>query len=493
MRKSVTLIAGLALIKLIIQWMGNRHYGFHRDELLHLSVSEHLDWGFMEFPPLIGCIGKLSDVLFNYSLVGTRLFPTLAGVGILVLCCLMAKELKGNKYSILLAGVCVLAFLPFYRNHTLFQPVAFDQLFWTLGFYAMIRFINTEEKRFLLLTGMCFGLGLMNKYTILIWAFGIFVGMVFFQKGKVFKNKWWYISGLVALLISLPNIIWQIQNDLPLVRHMQALNESQLSQLNPFEFGLVQLNYPRTLLVSIIGVIFLIRNKKYRAIGIAALITFFTMWLLQAKGYYIFAVYPVLFAAGAVKITAWLENKKTIWIYGLCGLLLLASLPYVPHLTPILPIEQYVEYADLEEINGSVELEGDYADMFGWEEQVKLVDSLYRSLTTTEQQNCVIWAENYGEAGALKILGKKYNLPNPICRHGTFWKWGYGNDQAEIWISLGNETAAVEYAFEETELVKMIYHKYAIGEEHGIPLYICRKPKRNIAQWWKDYEPYIYN
>ncbi len=74
--------------------------------------------------------------------------------------------------------------------------------------------------------------------------------------------------------------------------------------------------------------------------------------------------------------------------------------------------------------------------MFGWEEQVKLVDSVYKSLNAAEQQKTVIWAENYGEAGAIKILGKKYDLSNPISRHGSFWSWGYGNKNAEIWISL---------------------------------------------------------
>ena len=105
----------------------------------------------------------------------------------------------------------------------------------------------------------------------------------------------------------------------------------------------------------------------------------------------------------------------------------------------------------------------------------------------------MIWAENYGEAGALKIIGKKYGLPNPMCRHGSFWKWGYGNENAEIWISVGNEQGAVEYAFEETKLIKTIYHKYAIGEENGIPVYICRKPKLKIKQWWADFEPYIFD
>lgn len=493
MKKNIALISILAFLKLIIQLVGNANYGFHRDELLHLSVSEHLDWGFMEFPPFISWLGKLSYLFFDYSLMGTRLFPTLAGVGILILCCLMAKEFKGNKYAILIAGVSVLAFLPFYRNHTLFQPVAFDQFFWTLAFYYLIRFIHTENKKYLLCIGLTLGLGLMNKYTMLMWAFGVFVGMIFHKKGKFFKNTYCYLSGLLALLIVSPNIIWQFQNNLPLLRHLQALAEVQSEASSPFAFGLKQLDFPLTLIVSIFGLVFLFSKSQYRALGIAAILIFINMWLLQAKAYYVFALYPLLFAAGATKIADLLKNKRPFWNYGLASLLFLSALPLIPYLTPVLPIENFVQYADLKEENGRIELTGDYADMFGWEEQVKLVDSVYRSLSIEEQAKTVLWAENYGEAGALKILGKQYGLPKPISRHGSFWQWGHGKEDAEIWISLGNETPSVEYVFEETELVKIIRHTYAIGEENGIPLYICRKPKLDIPQWWKDYEPYIFD
>lgn len=495
MKKYLPIILTLSIVKLVIQWLGNRNYGFHRDELLHLSVSEHLDWGFMEFPPLIGVIGKISYWLFDYSLLGVRLFPTLAGVAILILCCLMAKELGGKSKSILLAGICVLAFLPFYRNHTLFQPVAFDQLFWTLGFYFLVRFINSENKKFLILLGITLGLGLMNKYTILVWAFGLLIGLFFYEKGKVFKNKWLYISALLSLVIFLPNIIWQIQNNFPLLRHLQALNDNQLDGIKPMDFAIEQLNFPFTLIISLFGLVALIIDKnlkKYRAIGIAAIVIFCTMWLLNSKAYYVFAIYPVLFASGAVKIES-LLSKKPVWVYVIAFVTLASSIYFIPEATPILPIEKYVEYSQLKEENGRVELEGDYADMFGWEEQVKLVDSVYQSLSPEEKNNCVLWAENYGEAGALKILGKKYNLPNPISRHGSFWTWGYGNNNAVVWISLGNEQPSVEYVFEEVELVKIITHNYAIGEENGIPLYICRNPKIDIEKWWKDYEEHIFD
>jgi hypothetical protein len=178
---------------------------------------------------------------------------------------------------------------------------------------------------------------------------------------------------------------------------------------------------------------------------------------------------------------------------GVAVVLLAPSIPFIPYATPLLNIADFEAYARLESSDGRVQLTSDYADMFGWEEQVALVDSVYRSLSEAERSNCVIWAENYGEAGAVKILGKKYGLPNPISRHGSFWSWGYGNDEAAVWISLGNEAPAVNHVFEEVTLVKMIYHRYAIGEENGIPLYLCREPKLDIEQWWKDYEPHIFD
>ena len=493
MRNHVLIIAILACAKLIIQLVGSRNYGFHRDEILHLSASEHLEWGFMEFPPFIALLGKFSYLLFDYSLVGTRFFPTAAGVGILILCCLIAKEFKGNKLSIIIAGVSILAFLPFYRNHTLFQPVAFDQLFWTLGFYYLVRYLNTENKNFLLLIGVTLGIGLCNKYTILIWALGVFIGMIFYKKGKIFRDKWWYISGCLSLLIISPNIWWQYENDWPVLRHLQGLHNSQLSQLHPMQFALEQLYYPFTLIVSILGLVYLFRTKKYRSIGIASAIIFITMWLLQSKAYYVFALYPVLFAAGAVVISNWLAHRKLFWRYAIVALLLFTSIPFIPHATPVLPIETYVNYAALSNDKGRVELSADYADMFGWIEQVALIDSIYHSFTKEEQKSSVLWAENYGEAGALKILGKKRGLPNPISRHGSFWKWGNGNEKATTWISLGNELAALRVVFEEIELVKIIHHKYAMDEENGIPVYICRKPKLDLNKWWSDYEPYIFD
>ncbi len=494
MKKFYPVLLPLLLFKFIIQLVGNRNYGFHRDELLHLSVSEHLDWGYFEFPPFIAFIGKLSYFIFDYSLWGVRLFPTLAGVGILYLCCKIAVELGGKSKSVLLAGIAILTFVPFYRNHTLFQPVAFDQFFWLLAFFFVVKYLNSENKKFLIYVGIVAGIGLLNKYTMLFWGLGITVGFLFFDKGKVFKSKWLYISGIVSLLIFLPNVIWQIQNGIPFFDHINELNQSHLSEQSSWDFVAGQIEIPPILIFTLIGLFALLINKsfkKYRTLGVAFLTIFFTMWIFKAKAYYFFAAYPIVFSAAAVQVERWFERRP--WInYVLAASMLVPMLYFIPMMTPVLPIDKFIDVYDIPSENGRYQLTGDYADMFGWKEQVALVDSVYKELPDSVRTNTVIWAENYGEAGALKILGDQYNLPDPISRHGTFWYWGYGNPDAELWISLGNEKEAVEYIFENCTLIKTITHPYAIDEEVDIPLYTCRNPKVDIPQWWEDYRPYIF-
>lgn len=493
MKRYIPIVVILSMVKLAIHLVANQNYGFHRDELLHLAVSEHLDWGYYEFPPLIAAIGKFAHFLFGYSLSGIRIFASLAGVGILILCCLIAKEIGGRSKAILLSGVCILGFLPFYRNHTLFQPVAFDQLFWTLGFYFAIKFINTDKAKYLLLIGLTAGFGLMCKYTFLVWGFGIAVGLLFHQ--KAFKNPWLYVSGLLVVVIALPNFWWQYQHDFPLLQHMARLKEIQEEEASPFDFATDQLEYLFTLAVSIIGLIACFANaalKKYRPIGIAVVVIFATMWYQQSKSYYFFAAYPVLFALGSVMIEKMLQ-RKPMWNYAVAIVVIAPVALYLPMATPILPIDDYVAFADLKpDAQQRIKLNDDYADMFGWPEQVQSVERVYRSLSRQDQSHCMIWAGNYGEAGAIKILGG-YNLPDPVCFHGSFWLWGTGSTDRKVCISIGNEKSTLQHFYSDIQLVEIIKHRYAIDEENDIPVYICRNQTLDIKQKWPELERYIFD
>ncbi|MEM6725013.1 MAG: glycosyltransferase family 39 protein, partial [Bacteroidota bacterium] len=380
MKKLSYILAICALFKLTIHLIANGNYGFHRDELLHLSVSEHLAWGYWEFPPLIAFLGRLATTIFGESLFGIRLFPTLAGMAILFLTTAMVRSMGGKWRSVLLAGVCVLAFLPYYRNHTLFQPVAFDQLFWALGFFFLIRFVDTSKEKFLLHSSLVAGLGLLNKYTMAFWILGIVVGFLSYEKARIYKQPKTYLAAAIALLVFLPNLIWQWQNDFPVLGHLNTLSSDQLAENTMVDFVLDQVILIATFNVSLIGIWFSLKRPKYRWIAISTLLVFFSMMLLKAKSYYVFPIYAVLFACGSVQLEIWLEKVKPIWTYVVAASILGPFIYFIPEVAPILPIEQYVKYKGIENPNVWEDLEGDYADMHGWHEQVALVDSLFHSL-----------------------------------------------------------------------------------------------------------------
>lgn len=495
MKKTILILIPLLLTKLVIHLFGNRNYGFHRDELLHLSVSKHLDWGYMEFPPMIGWLGRLSEILFDHSLSGTRFLSTLAGLIIIATTVLLVRRMGGKPEAQWLAGLAVLSFIPFFRNHTLFQPVAFDQMWWTLGYFYFALFLIQKEKKYLFYMGVILGLGMLTKYTMVMWAFGVFIGFFFHQKATVYRSKWIYLSGVLSLVIFSPNLFWQINNDLPYMMHLEVLHRDQLGDVNTWDFGLDQLTRPVSLLIAVAGITgtFLNQNlQKFRPVSIAAMVTFFAMWSQNAKSYYIFSLYPILFALGAIYLTHFNWFKKPALII-MSSILILPCFYWVPRMTPVLSISSFVKKYDISNESGRYELTGDYADMFGWEEQVALIDSIYRSLPQAERSACMLWAENYGEAGALKILGQRYNLPPVLCRHGSFWLWGYGDAKAKVWISLANEKEAVEYVFEETKLITTIQHPYAIDEEVNVPVYLCRKPKINFEEWWTNLRNHIFD
>ena len=487
----------LAIVKLSIHFYSNGLYGFHRDELLHAAVGEHLAWGFMEFPPLIGVFAKIQRFLFGNEVMAIRVFPALIGAAMVVITGWMAKEMGGKLIAVLIAACSVLFSLAYFRNHTLFQPVAFDQLFWLLGYWMLIKYLKSNNGKYLLYLGIVAGLGLMTKYTMLFWGVGITVGLIFHEKGSAFKNVNIWIAGLIAFLIFLPNIIWQASYNFPVLAHFTGLYEVQLDDYSRIDFLVEQVlaMNPFNAPIWILGVGCVLFNKsyvRYRPLAIAFLVSGLALLLAKGKSYYFFAAYPAAFAAGALVIEQLIKKKWIIAIWLVVALVICAE--RLPFMLPILPIESFVSYADLE-INKEGRVSGltsDYADMFGWEEQVALVDSIYQSLSPDEKKHTIIWAENYGEAGAVKIIGDNYNLPDPVCKHGSFWLWGAGENDGEIAISLGNEEGAVSYFYEEYQLIKMIKHPYAIDEEHNIPLYLCRKPKVKFQDYWPKFESRIF-
>src|SRR5271157_3964670 len=98
----------LSACKLLVHLYAGRHYGYFVDELYYLACAQHLDWGYVDQPPLIALIARIARSLLGDSLSAIRLFPALAGAGMVLLTGLIARELGGQRFAQGLAALSVL-------------------------------------------------------------------------------------------------------------------------------------------------------------------------------------------------------------------------------------------------------------------------------------------------------------------------------------------------------------------------------------------------
>lgn len=495
----------LCLAKLVIHLWAANGYGFHRDELLHLVQGNHLSFGYMETPPFTAWMGRFARLIGGDSLFTIRTLTALTGLLIIFITIQIVRKLQGSLFAQVLAVTCILASTAFYRNHTLFQPVVFDQLFWLLCYYFLLGYLVDKRPQYLLWLGITAGLGMLSKYNMLFCGAGIVLAMFATPHRKLLGSTWtWGALGL-ALLVLLPNIIWQYLHDFPVLDHFRGLYKKQLKGVSPTGFLWAQFSMHQyiTAPVWLLGLWYFLKTKPLRWLGLAYLATLLLFVIAKGQAYYFNGIYPLMFAGGAVFISQKLvQGKLTIIIQpALLVVILFFGLSAMPYGTPFLAIESFINYTKKLEHrvitrlpNGRVKnLTGDYADMFGWHEQVKVVAETYAKLTAQEKQQCILWGENYGEAGALTYLGKKQGLPPAISVHGSFYLWGAGNAKATMAITVGLSPEDMLQLFEEVTLVQTFRHPYAIDEEHNVPILLCRKLKHPLSSKWKEWRKYVFS
>ncbi len=496
----IGIILALAAIKLLIPFMVSHDFGFQRDELLYMALGNHLAWGYMAVPPFIAFIAKITNILFGYGIHSLRFFPALSGALSLWITTLIAKEMGGKSFAQILAGFGYLFGLAYLRMNLLFQPVTFNLFFLVLSAYLFIRILKTNEPKYWIGLGIALGIGLLNKYTMLLFGFGITVGLLFTNYRTLFRSKWPWISALIAMVIWLPNLIWQQSHGWPFFHQMQILDKYQFVHVNPSGFLVAQLimNFLATP-IWLAGLIFLFskRGKTFRPIAWAYLTALVVLLITHGKSYYLAASYPMLIAAGSVLIELFIEKKSWAFLKPLSiGVLVFGSLFYVPAGIPVFSLPTMVQYfkygsehlglkpALRWETGRYHALPQDYADMLGWQEMAAETAKIYHSLSKEEQKNCSIFANNYGEAGAINYYAKRYDMPRAISSSSNFWLWGYHGESGKVMIIIGSNLKDNSYFYKDVQKKDVFNYPYA--RESGTAIFLAKGPKYTMAQVWED-------
>jgi hypothetical protein len=486
------ILIGLCAVKLLLHiFTSVQRYGYFRDELYYLDMARHLDWGYVDAAPLIAVYAKIA-LWMGGSLAALRILPALAGTALVALTILIARELGGGRYAQLLAGIAVLLCPAVLAIDSLMSMNAFEPLFWMACIFVVVRILRTGDSRLWLWFGLLAGLGLENKHSTLSFGFAVTIALLLTQDRREFAKKWIWIAGAIAVAIFLPNLIWQIRHHFPTIEDLENVRrEGKNVVLGPLAFVKEQIldMHPILLPLWLAGLVWFFRDRRWRVLGWTFAVFFVLMEVAHAKNYYVFPIYPMLFAGGAVVTEHWLANR-TVWTRArIVAIIVLASLPAIPLVTWMLPPERLLAYQNAigfksakMEVHMDSLLPQPIADQFGWPEMASEVAAIYNSLPPEERAQTGIWAGNYGEAGAINLWGLQYGLPRAYSRHQNHWYWGpppqvYKNLIVIQWsLDDVRDSCTSFQPFEH-------YNRFGMGEENR-PIYLCRGVEFDIQKIW---------
>jgi hypothetical protein len=489
----------LALFNIAIHLYFSRNLEFHRDELLYFSLGRHPAAGYATVPPMIGWIAFIMQNIFGYSIFAVRFFPALMSGVMVFLVSAIAKELGGSGYSRILAAAGIILAIFGLRTFLLFQPVHIDLMFWTLIFFLIIKYINTSGDSYLILIGIVAGAAMLNKYLIGILLAVLLIIVPFTQYRSILrKRKFWY-GMLTGFVVFLPNLIWQVSNGLPVINHFSELERTQLVNVDRSAFLFEQVLLPGVVsILTIAGLIYLFISKKawkYRFLGLVVISVIIILMLLRGKSYYTLGIFPFLIAAGAV---LWENTLRKTWSRMIMLLLLiLLSLPAVPIGIPVFKTERLVSYFKNLSTNYGMDficrfedntihsLPQDYADMLGWEELAGIADKAWQMIP--DKSAAFIYCENYGQAGAITVAGKKYGLPEAISFHESFSFWIPERFDPDItaFVYINDEIGEdVKQVFRKITKVGSISNPHA--REFGTTVWLCEEPAGSFNKFWEE-------
>jgi len=163
------IVVAIALAKLILHCIFNNRYGYFRDEFDYMSCGDHLAWGYVDQPPLLPFLVRISRMVLGDSLRSIRFLPALAASAIVVLAALIAREFEGGRFALILSGVAVLVAPIYLSCGSLLTTNCLEPILWMGCAYFAILGIN-RDPRYWLAFGLIAGLGLEEKYSIAIFG-----------------------------------------------------------------------------------------------------------------------------------------------------------------------------------------------------------------------------------------------------------------------------------------------------------------------------------
>jgi hypothetical protein len=478
------------------------NYGIFTDELYFFACVQHLDFGYVDHPPFIAWITRLSMV-FGQSLFTLRLFPALACAGSVVITALIARALGGKWFAVSLASLSILCGTVFWVMFSYVSPNAYDILFITLVSYLVILILQKESGSLWIALGVVVGVGMNTKYTMIVFAFGLVVGILLTSQRRMLRTRYPYIAAVIALAMFIPHVLWQVFNDWPtreFIHNAAAknLNLSLFAILRQLVFAANPLLFP----LWGIGLIELARRAtpaSMRPLAIAIVVFGGVYFMNHLKFYYFLPILPLLLAAGSVALERWIDTgRRGWWRTAVVVPIVLLGVATLPFGLPMLPVDLFVSYARMWGLEEKIQMEhsdaktipGYFGQRIGWADFAQSVASVYHAIPDSDRAECGILGFHYGEAGAIDYFGPALGLPKAIGRHMSYWLWGPRQYSGKILIVMVSGKARIEPYFRSATLCATYEFPYVDDENRVKRIYLCRDSKEPLPTLWQRLKEY---
>ena len=497
----MAIVWAIALAKLLFHVYFNNRYGYFRDEFDYMSCGDHLQWGYVDQPPMIPFLTHLSRALIGDSLRAIRFIPALASSLLVVQAAATARLLGGRRYALLLTAICVALAPQYLSNGGLLGTNCLEPNLWLGCAQFVILAIQRTDPRYWIGFGVVAGLGMEEKYTIAVFGLGVVIGLLLTEHRRVFWNQWIWLGGVAAFFIFLPNLLWNLHYDWPFLQLIRAIRaEGRDVILSPAEWFFQQLLVVSPIagpvwLAGLFALLFWRPLKPYRVLGWSYLVSYAAIFLQHGKNYYLAPIYPMLFAAGAVAIDHWLDGApesgfRRAWLKPvIASVIAIEGIYLIPITVPVFSPEHFLVYTKTlpfqlpvnEHSHTRAALPQWYSDQFGWKEIADEAVVAWNRLPPDERgtdpsKDCGIFAQDYGQAGAIDFFDRKLGLPPALSGDRTYWLWGPRGYSGNCLIVFGDREERLHQLFDQVEYVgTSADNPWALTRQ--VSVHICRKPK----------------
>jgi hypothetical protein len=484
----------LALVAIQLAYAGR--YGVFRDELYYVACGKHLAFGYVDHPPLVALMARLTTALLGDSVRALRVLPASCAGATVLLSGELARTLGGRKFAQNLAGICAAVAPEFlgtchFLSMNCVLPVA-----WTAAAIFATQALAFGRRRAWIAFGVACGVGLLAKHSTLFFGAALAAGIVTTSaRRSLLARGPWLGLGVAALMIA-PNLVWEQVQGWPTLEFMHNAQAQKMARMSVLAFVHAQIDdmLPLTLPVWLAGTVWLLAARtarRFRFLGVAFVAVYAVILLAGGKPYYLAPAFPVAYAAGGAAIEGWLSNRVARG--AIVSVLVAGGAAISPMALPVLDEPAFIAYAAAlgsrpasDEKHEMGVLPQFQADQHGWEALATKVARAYESLSPEEQRVATIYGGNYGEAGAVDFFGPRWGLPPAWSGHNAYFMWGPpGEGRGAVMIAVGDfECDDWSNVYESRTKFDETDDPYVMPYENHIPVCILRGQKEPLRAVW---------